>query len=392
VRISEVQIEYFRNIQSVSFVPNSAVNFFIGANGQGKTSLLEAIYACLKGDSFRPYSKRLDWKSRLSGTPVTSQVRLKVRDEREADWDVGLQSTEKSWMSFFNQKRISRDLLTAKHPVVCFSPDDHSIIRGDPDLRRSFLDSVLIDVCPGYSELLGRYQNCLKQRNKLLRDLKNSPDKNTLLRDQLSIWTENLALNCIDLVKLKFELWPIYEKYFFSVSKKIFSSIEQESLSLKFMPHLVADENELSLEFVRRQLNASLEADLATGWTHRGPHRDDFEIFFNYQPSRTCASQGQARLLALTLKWAHSAWIEEQRSEKPIFLVDDFSSELDARRRSKLLELFQQDKWQIFITSTDHAWVDSLAFSDYTIFEVFEGGISPQNNSKMGALDVRKTS
>src|SRR5690606_23056413 len=122
----------------------------------------------------------------------------------------------------------------------------------------------------------------------------------------------------------------------------------------------------------------SFQKDLATGWTHRGPHRDDFSIQWNGLDSRSKSSQGQARLLALSLRWTHALWVSQERRELPLFLIDDFSNELDILRRKKLLELLGQISGQILITGTDPNSAEVAFFSEFRNFNVNKGEVFQQ--------------
>lgn len=371
MKIRRIQIRHFRNLDSIELFPSTGLSWFFGPNGQGKTNLLEALYVALRGRSFRPYSSKSDW-SPLPANGARPEIRMEILDERgfTTECSFGM-ATSGSWEATVNGKRISIGRVRSLIPIVAFSPDDHALIRWEPEVRRNFLDDMMSDVGPGYAEAHHRYQEALKSRNRLLKSFEGKLA--ATVQDELIAWSETLA-NCgLELSKMRREMWPSFERNFLSIVEKLFEGTGSR-LELSFAQDY---EGPLSGESCLEHMLTGLQKDLDTGWTHRGPHRDDFHVILNGADSRSTASQGQSRLIALALKWAHGSWVYEERDELPVFLVDDFSSEFDAQRREALLSFLRSTKGQVFVTGTDRSLVDSGTFCDYNLYSVRRGVVEP---------------
>lgn len=360
MKISSLVVHNFRNIGKAELALSPILNVFWGNNAQGKTNVLEAAYVGISGKSFRTYSPKRDW---VSNGESYSSIILNLTDRRGYEAQVEMCTNDgKKWIPLINGKRVSHAHIRNRVPMVAFSPEDHIIIRGASDERRSYLDDLLCDVCPGYSEALERFQRALKQRNRVL---KNKD------RESLHVWNRLLAETAHELSTLRYGMWDEFVLRFKETMAGLF---EQTSflVDIEWQPNL-APEEMASKEAYLSVLEKGLEVDLALGWTRRGPHRDDFQIEIDKQDSRAQASQGQARLLALGLKWLHSEWLRRARKEPPIFLIDDFSSELDEDRRRTLIRRIRDLEAQLFVSSTDASTVDLEPFSDYTHYYVFKG-------------------
>jgi DNA replication and repair protein RecF len=360
VKISSLLVHNFRNIEQAELQLSPGLNVFWGNNAQGKTSLLEAAYVGISGKSFRSYAPKKDWIT--NGKSYGSLI-LNLTDRREFEAKVELCTNDgKKWTSLINGKKASHQQIRSRVPIVAFSPEDHVLIRGSSDERRSFLDDLLTDVCPGYLEALERFHRALKQRNQALK----SSD-----RESIHVWSKLLAESGIEICALRRATWEDFAFRFREVVDGLFAHTPYK-LNLKWRSNLNPEEMS-STEAYFQLLESSMTVDLALGWTRRGPHRDDFAIEIDGQDSRAQASQGQARLLALGLKWLHSEWLRRARKEPPVFLIDDFSSELDEERRSTLIGRIRDLEAQVFVSSTDASTVDLEQFSDYTHYYVFKG-------------------
>jgi DNA replication and repair protein RecF len=375
LKIEHVRVVGFKNLKNLSFELGQGVNGFWGENGQGKSNLLEALYATVKGTSFRPYSHRNDW---IPDDGASLGVEILCRDDIGIEYlcEVSFESQSKTWAWRLNGKKSRVLSLADKIPIVVFSPDDHVLIREGPENRRNFLDSVLLDVCPGYSEVLGRFDKVLKSRNRLLKQYQR--DEVGDYTAEMDSWTRTLVVEAEGLRMLRSEVWPRFHEYFHYVAGPLFQSLATQ-LSLSFEQDGLEPGQNFNKSTYYQSLKSEYRKDLATGWTHRGPHRDDFRIGLDGSDARSKASQGQARLLALSLKWTHALWVSQERREIPLFLIDDFSNELDILRRKKLLEMLGQISGQILITGTDSNTIHSANFSEYRHFGVQRGTIVPVN-------------
>ncbi len=389
MRVKKTEVSNFRNLSQQTIWLHPRLNILLGVNGSGKTNFLEALFSVIKGKSFRPYSGREDWLLKSKGTP-SENCKINVEFENE----LGLSETlslsfdsSAGWTTRQNEKKISgRAIQTLRsRPIVSFSPDDHYLVRGGPEFRRDFLDAVLSDICPGYGETLERFQKALKNRNLILKKGKDNFQIRKSLEVELIVWTEILAQEAAAVFLLRWEIWAEMETKFkfFAGELGLESAFGELQIILKSDIERTPQTNTASAlsTTLHDQFNESLEKDWATGWTHRGPQRDD--IFFGLSgcDSRAHASQGQARMIAFLMRWLHVHWISEATGRQPILLLDDFSSELDHRIRAHLISLIFREKSQVFLTATDLQGVDLTGLSDYNHYRVEKGKILSENGA-----------
>jgi recombinational DNA repair ATPase RecF len=208
----------------------------------------------------------------------------------------------------------------------------------------------------------------------------------------MATWTRLLVEAAYDLQQLRQEMWPQWVSQLKKTAPQVLGSWAQSfDVKLSYdQPHQMGSFKAAYFA----ELRQSFDTDRATGWTHRGPHRDDFQILVDGLDSKLAASQGQARMLALHQKWTYAHWIQSEIGEEAILIVDDLSSELDDQRRRSILSLVSALKTQIFISTTDASLVDTSGFSEYIFFDVSEGQIRPRKPQESQAnwsfLNVRQ--
>jgi len=344
--IQSLKIYSFRNLNSIVIDELETINGFWGKNGQGKTNILEAIYVLLKGKSFRPYSLKNTW---IQEEAEETSIKGILFDEMNLPIEVQLTYTQGKWTFFLNNKKSSIRKIRERIPIISFSPDDHALLRQGPDLRREFMNDMFTDIVPGYMEALTRLNKTLKNRNLVLRSLKKSGQMR--ISDDLKSWTQLFAEAAIEMTKLRLEIWPDFKSRYLQRTQKLFNE-ETIQVNIEYKRN-IEDKYLNTDEYVDYLLEKSI-VDISLGWTHSGAQRDDFTIYLNNREAKSHASQAQSRILALSLKWTHADWIFEGRSEKPIFIVDDFSSELDSDKRDALLSEIQQNQCQLFISGTEN--------------------------------------
>lgn len=380
MRISSLVVHSFRNLSGISVEFSNLFNGVWGQNGQGKSNLIESMFVALKGHSFRPYATKQDW---LPNESTMVSVQLWTTNDENIQHECKIEYTvDNKWKTYLDGKKISTAKLKNFFPVIIFSPDDHLIIRGAPEVRRHFLDNIFGDVCPGYIEVLQRFEKSLGSRNKILKKCKeNFSNSRTLersLQQELHSWDLVFAEQAAELSHLRFELFRELTAYFTSSLENLAPDLSQ-NIQINFISS-VEKHVENSIENYKQQFLAKLEdslmLDCVTGWTHKGPHRDDLLIELAGAKARTQSSQGQARILALALKWAHFKWLKSIRNETPIFMLDDLSSELDARRRKGLIEFINESSGQVFVTGTDAKIVEKHGLKFDRNFDLKNGKIS----------------
>ncbi|HEY5550170.1 MAG TPA: DNA replication and repair protein RecF [Candidatus Saccharimonadales bacterium] len=332
--IDSIRLQRFRSYSDDSFEFDSGVNIVIGPNASGKTNLLEAILVLASGKSFRAKDTELvkfaaSW-ARLDGY-FGSQERI-VRLVRE---------NGKALKSFnIGGKPFKRLSLEKTEPTVLFEPSHLQLISRGPDFRREYFDDVLERTQAGFKSLSNNYRRALAQRNALLKQNPSSAKK------QLFAWNIRLSELGAQIAQSRKELVE-------GINKNIGKSYSQIA-NKRFKVELVYD-SPFDIANYSSKLLSKLEAaelsDFERGFTAYGPHREDFVLYLNKQPTQTTASRGEIRSLLIALKIFELGLIEKVRGAKPIFLLDDVFSELDGARRHHLVDHLKNQ--QTIITTTD---------------------------------------
>lgn len=352
---------------NLSLKLNKKVNIFIGKNAQGKTNLLESIYMCSSGKSFRTNTDKdvINFKKNQSyigvsvlGNHLDKLIEIKIEKNKPKRIKINKVELEKN-----------RDLYGGLN-VVVFSPDDLRIIKDGPSKRRNFIDSEISQIKPVYSYNLNRYNKILFQRNNLLKNMKVE-GKNKHLID---IFNMQMVKSGSKIIAERFKF---IEKLSLS-SKKVHKDITHgvEELSLKYRSNVA--ENVQDIPYIEKKFMEKLEKniknDIMRGTTKIGLHRDDIDIFINNIDSKTFASQGQQRTAVLSMKLAEVDIIKEEKQSYPILLLDDVLSELDKDRRKFLIHTFRD--LQIIITSTDVVDLEEFDSLDKKIFYIDNGDVN----------------
>ena len=373
MKINKLQLVNFRNYECCTLNFDKMITVFYGNNGQGKTNILESIFYSAFGLSHRTNKEDEMVKFSSDGMAVLldfakedgpHSVRIKRyynqgKYYKEIKID-GNKTTAKNHYSFLN--------------AVIFSPEDLNIIKGDPGLRRRFMDMEISQTDSVYYELLIRYRRLLKQRNSLLKVIR---DKNQS-QAQLAPWDEEISdISAQILIKRLANIKKLKE-----ICIPVFHVLSNESDSMDIKYELKGNSGELfypeennikdSKEFYLKSLNDRRFKDIMQGSTGIGIHRDDLKTYINNLDSKAFASQGQQRCCALALKLSQIEYVKQVSGEYPVLLLDDVMSELDQHRRNQLIH-FINDKVQTIITVNDKSLIPDFGSNRY--FSVEQGNI-----------------
>ena len=371
MKINKLQLVNFRNYDHCSVPFDKMVTVFYGKNGQGKTNILEGIFYSAFGLSHRTAKEDELLKFSSEGMAV-------LLDFTKEDGDHSIRMKR-----YFDQGKYHKEIkidgkrITAKDHygylnAVMFSPEDLQIIKGDPGLRRRFMDMEISQTDPLYYELLIRYKRLLKQRNSLLKAIRDQD----FSQDQLIAWDEEISgIETQILVKRLENLKKIK-----NISIPAFHVLSDQSdcLELKYEMKgnngkLIYPEDESLTDikdFYVKSLNERRFKDIMQGNTGIGVHRDDLKIYINHSDSKAFASQGQQRCCALALKLSQIEYVKQTTGEYPVLLLDDVMSELDQHRRNQLIG-FINDKVQTIITVNDKSLIPDFGSNQY--FSVEKG-------------------
>lgn len=355
--IKTLTLKNFRNyvLQRVTVSPS--LNVFTGRNAVGKTNLLEAIYMLGIGKSPRTQREREVVRFDQDMSYIKAEIIKKYSKH-----------TVEMYVDKTDKKRIAVDGLPIKKlgeimgvlGVVYFSPDELGLIKDAPSARRRFLDIALSQQSKAYYYTLGKYNKTLSQRNKLLKT------GGEVLNSTLDIWDETLAREASTVIE--------YRRKFVDklalIAQKIHSEVSMgEVLGIKYQCSEDGEDREGLVKSILDGLKQNRERDIYLGFTSVGPHRDDLLITVNDLEAKKYASQGQQRTAALSLKLSELYLFREEMGEFPILLLDDVLSELDVKRRDKLIEATKEV--QTFLTCTHFTAQSDKA----VVYQVTEGEV-----------------
>ena len=330
--IEKLKLQNFRNYKSQEIEFGKNINIFYGDNAQGKTNILEAIFLCTFGKSFRTSKE----KELICLEKENLQVEVAFqKSDREGKIKIALENKKQIQVNGVKIKKLSE--LLGNLNLVIFTPDDIQILKNGPAERRKFLDMMIGQLRPNYVYNLNNYIKTLEQRNNYLRQIKEENKS----EEMLEIWDEKLAEYAQIICKYRTEFMQKLK----TKIKEIHLQITNEELNIEYVTECSKKENYIELLKQRRKL------DIIKGYTTKGIHRDDFKVSIDEKEIGTYGSQGPHRTAILSLKLAELYVIYDEIGEYPILLLDDFMSELDEKRRRNFLENIK--KTQVIITCTD---------------------------------------
>ena len=355
--VHRVVLRQFRSYEQATLDLEPGLVLLTGPNGIGKTNLLEAIHFAATGRS--PRTAR-DADLIRHGAPL-AYVRVEWSDpvagRRQVEMAVHRQQGKALRLDGRKRHRLA-DLHGAL-PVVYFAPESLALVKAGPGTRRAFLDDLLLQVEPGYGQLLQDYQRALVQRNQLLREIRAGRASPALL----AIWDEPLYRHGQEVRQRRRRLLDELAPRAAAAARRVEAggALGPGELQLAYR----TGDPPLAGAPVEAASPADLEAfhpdEVARGVTLWGPQRDDFSLCLDGQDARAFASQGQQRALALALTLAEVDLIRARLGRWPVLLLDDVLSELDARRRRHLLQAVAPLP-QVILTATDEPeWPEGVA-------------------------------
>ena len=354
--LNRLQLRHFRNYREQEIIFSAPKTILLGDNAQGKSNLLEAVELLSTLKSHRVSRDRDLVLAGESESKITAQLTRK-----HGSITLGLTIRDKGRRTAtVNTENLKRQLdFLGILNAVEFSALDLDLVRGNPETRRHWIDSLLFQIEPVYAHILHEYQRVLKQRNSLLKQ----SEQRVLDPAELASWNHQLITTGTKVIRRRVRiidrLAPIARMWHTKISKNT------EQLTITYTPNILAIENtpESIYQTFADRLNLRRVAEESLGNTLVGPHRDEIELTINDTPAKSYGSQGQQRTLVLALKLAELELIEQIVGEPPLLLLDDVLAELDLTRQNQLLSVIE-DRFQTLITTThlgafDAKWLDS---------------------------------
>ncbi|OZU89474.1 DNA replication/repair protein RecF [Virgibacillus indicus] len=368
MHIEQLQLRNYRNYSKLDISFDDKVNVIIGENAQGKTNLMEAIYVLAFSKSHRtPREKELiQWEKEYAKI----EGRITKRKQSFPLEIIVSSKGKKAKLNRIEQKRLSDYIGTLN--VVMFAPEDLTLVKGPPQIRRRFIDMELGQIQPRYIYHLGQYQKVLKQRNYLLKQIQR---RQTSDKTMLEVLTEQMVEHAATLLERRFVFLDLLRKWAAPIHHGISRGLE--TLEIRYNPTIEVSEREKREKIETIYLNKFheiQEKEMERGTTLIGPHRDDLIFYVNNKDVQTFGSQGQQRTTALSIKLAEIDLIYNEVGEYPILLLDDVLSELDDFRQSHLLNTIQ-GKVQTFVSTTSVDGINHETLKKAELFRVSDGNV-----------------
>ncbi len=360
MQLKELTIISFRNHLHTHITCAEKVNVFTGRNGEGKTNILEAIsYLCLTKSFFTASDSIVTTIGKDGFT-----LKGNFFSDNKVVYNVVVEYSKNCGGKSYaiNSSKIDRmSKVVGFFPVVVVSPDHSVITNGSPADRRTFVDIALSQTSSAYLEHLIEYRRILRQRNRLLLQMKES---GAYSQASLEPWNESLVKTGSLIVAKRAQFVQEFAPYICDAFAMLTNS--QEQPSIKYEASVLSDtlyDQHTTEQQYYSSLSTVAEEERRAGYTLVGPHRDEFLFSINGMDVRNYASQGQHKTFLVALKMAEYQYIRERSKETPILLLDDVFSELDAQRIERLFS-YLSNVGQTFITTTD----DKI-FRQYTTAE-----------------------
>lgn len=346
--LKKITLTNYRNYEHLEVNFPQKINLLQGANAQGKTNLLEAIYYLALGRAYRSFREDplIKW----------GQQFFLIKGEVEnrhglVNLAVLVEQTEAITRKEIKVNSLKIERLSdffGNLTAVLFAPENLNIVQGTPALRRKLLDDDLSQVSPGYYLLLQKHRQLLKQRNHLLKKIKVAGKGYS----QIEVWDEQLKTTAAQIINKRLAVLEKLNPLTRLMQRKLTGG--KENLELKYLFNRTQEikKGVDLVSLIESTAQEVKEREYRRGITLWGPQRDDFLLTLNGQNLKIYGSQGQQRTAVLAIKLAELEFFKSESGEYPLLLLDDVLSELDTQRRLYLLNIIQEKPIQCFLTTT----------------------------------------
>jgi len=367
MHLKNLILNNFKNYELVEIEFSPKINCFVGANGVGKTNILDAIHYLSLTKSFFNNIDNVNIRHGEDYFIIQGEM------QRNGDEDQIYCAFQKQKQKIIKRngkdyKKLSEHI--GRYPVVMISPADSSLITEGSEERRRFMNKIISQYDAVYLDSVVHYNKAILQRNRLLKDFKTAK----LDEDMLAVWDAQLVKYGGYIYdarkKLVDELKPVFQEYYSLISSS------KETVKLEYISHL----NEYDFE---KALADSLKKDLYLEYTTIGVHKDNLALEMNGFPIKTIGSQGQQKSFLTALKLAKFDYIRQMTGYPPMLLLDDIFDKFDAERVEQIIRLVSSNMFgQIFITDTHCDRLQnilSLHNVEYKLFDISNNAIQEIN-------------
>lgn len=376
--LEQLSLLNYKNIEQAQLTLSPNVNCLIGANGQGKTNVLDAIYFLSFGKSATALTDGACVRHDAEFMMLQGKYRSALMEEEEISCGIKRGQRKRMRRNDKEYKRLSEHLGVI--PLVMLSPADEQLVSGGSEERRRFMDIVLSQVSPNYLAALIRYNKSLQQRNAMLKQ-EEEPDAQLfeVLEEMMSMDAAVIYQERQAFVR---DFVPIFQTMYAR-----FCNAASEEVDILYDTH--ASRGDLLPILVRDRAKERI-----VGYTLHGPHKDNLELLMNGHNVRREASQGQTKTFFIAMKLAQFIYLKSMGEQRtPILLLDDIFDKLDAGRVACIVDYVSGDDFeQIFITDTNREHLDSILAAthrEYKLFEVKGGEVAlVENHGASGAAEL----
>ena len=367
MKVSKISLVNFRNYSNISINLGEKMNIFVGDNAQGKTNILEAITILALTKSHRVGTnpniiqfnkKKCQLKGNIKKDRIISKLEVEITDEYKK---LRINKTDikkvADYISFLN--------------VIVFTPDDLEIIKGSPSIRRNLLNIQLSQISKVYLNTYNEYNKILKTRNEYLKILFNNSIAD---KTYLDILTDKLIEKAVIIYKKRKEYIDLINNSIDDYYKDISND---NGIKIVYLPNIdiVSYDDETILSNLKDKFSKNYNKELNYGMTMYGPHRDDFYFDYKGNDLKYFGSQGQQKLAILSFKLSEIPIFVNLGGSEPVLLLDDIFSELDIKKRNRLLKIINLNGIQSIITTTDLKNINKKYLTDAYVYEVKQGNI-----------------
>lgn len=355
MNIDLLRVSNLRCFEQAELAPVRGINWLVGANGAGKTTILEAAYILSHGRTFRSGGRSTPRRHGARAYTIHAAVSC-----REASHRLGLSREDDHWQARLDGTDLATlGPLFAVCPVVCFGPESASLMLGAADERRGFLDWTVFHVEHDSLATWRRWRRALRQRNALLRD--NAPDA------LFEPWERELGVVAQQIHQIRGTCIASLDPYITEEAHRLIPELGEAGLRYR------AGWNEE--EGLASQLAQSRASDRERGFTQAGAHRADWTLVFANIARREHLSRGQAKAAAMVCAMAQTRWLADRLGEYPLLCLDDPASELDRVHVDRVLAWLSDKAMQTWITTTEPPRADVLV-ANQAVFHVEHSGIA----------------
>jgi DNA replication and repair protein RecF len=348
-----LRADRLRNLRAVDVGLPAGLTLLTGRNGQGKTSLLEAAYLLGTGFSFRTrrFEDLVSWDG--GPTRVSGAVERRGRTEK-----IAVVVDDAVRRLVVEGAEVDLERFLGRLDVVVMAGEGQRVLRDAPEQRRRFLDSGIVAQRPSFLRVLGEFRRVLAERNALLRsDARGDGAR----RNEHEAWEERLAAAAAAVHQERRSFAVSLASKIGEVERAVFP--DEGNVVLRFLPSPAETGREAPARFTeayRRLLEQTRPRDRLLGYTCVGPHRDDFRVDLGRADLRRFGSAGQVRAAMVALCLAKLGLLTERRGESPLFLMDDFDSDLDEARAAALVAYLHEGRFQAVLATAKEGWAARL--------------------------------